>query len=58
MNELNTLLGQSSRKSVKELLSQQVEKVQEEINKLKKLEQDRIARQNAPTGSGAYTKKM
>ena len=58
LNELKSFLEQSTRKSVKELLSQQAEKVQEEINKLKKLEQDRIARQNAPANTGAYTKKM
>ena len=59
--ELRTLLGQASRRANKEFLQAQVDKLQLEVTRLQKSEQDRLARLNnvnATSNTVGYFKKI
>ncbi|CAF0741553.1 unnamed protein product [Brachionus calyciflorus] len=61
IEELNSLLNHATRSTVKQFLISQREKYEQEVTKLKKLEQERLAKLNATQttqATGVYTKKI
>ena len=61
INELKSFYATSSREVIKQLLKSNLEKLEADLNKLKKAEQDRLAKLNSTTSIGtsaAYNKKM
>lgn len=57
VNELKSLLSQATRNKVKQVLNAQIESSQNEIARLQKSEQDRLARLSNASNIG-YVKKM
>lgn len=62
MSELNTLLSQSTRDNVRNMLQTQIDTLRANTERLRKAEQDRLARLNNQNNTqqivGTYTKKM
>lgn len=58
-NELNNLLNQATRENVKRFLRTQLDALKSDSDKLRKTEQERVARLSSVQTSGStYTKKM
>ena len=58
-NELNNLLNQATRENVKRFLRTQLDALKSDSDKLRKTEQERVARLSSVQISGStYTKKM
>ena len=59
IQELKTLLNQATRANVKQFLSAHLANIQNDLNKLQKSEQERIAKlRSNTTPLTGYTKKM
>lgn len=61
IDELKGLFEKSTRETVKQILKANLDKLETDLNKLKKAEQDRLAKLNSNVANGnstVYTKKM